>query len=460
MNPSTFVKTVLICGVASTGLLACHSIEDAGSPPSDPFEKWSGETSAAEIALIDSYNDPSALEPDFERGFEQLPLGGRADTTPWTDSYWPKNKGGISYRWQTGESHTYQSPDRDTILSMSETEIARLSPSEKYDLYAGSYDYALTTRIKSENSANESGWTGYCHGWTPASYRFKEPTPIVVTNPDGVRIAFGSSDIKALLTYFQGEVVMDQYSVRGLGIAQPVRTIGSTCSQNDPRLPQCYDTNPGAFHITLANYVGVRKEPFGIDATTTYEKWNHPVYQYSTQVISRGRPDPAVDGVAERVYVQSDVTYALEIEPAWDAKTGTAEYPKKTKQYLYTLDLDDSGQIIGGEWLTRTNGGQFMTLTAATEYLLTMDDNGDGQPDLTVDQVKESIWQYFDFPDYAWNQDVARLPSTFTPVSSKYAIAFATQSSRKALYEYMGLLKTLYEQSTGESCATDPNLCD
>ena len=61
-----------------------------------------------------------------------------------------------------------------------------------------------------------------------------------------------------------------------------------------------------------------------------------------------------------------------------------------------------------------------MTLTAATEYLLTLDDNGDGQPDLTVDQVKGSIWQYFDFPDYAWNQDAARLPSTFTPAASKY----------------------------------------
>jgi hypothetical protein len=46
---------------------------------------------------------------------------------------------------------------------------------------------------------------GLCHGWAPASITYAEPKPITVTNADGITIPFGSSDIKAQLTYFAAE---------------------------------------------------------------------------------------------------------------------------------------------------------------------------------------------------------------------------------------------------------------
>ena len=153
------------------------------------------------------------------------------------------------------------------------------------------------------------------------------------------------------------------------------------------------------------------------------------------------------------------MTYTVEIEPNWDPKNNTAGYTKKTKNYFYTIELDAQGQIIGGEWLTQMQNGQFITLAGATDYLLTRDDNGDGQPDMTLDQVKGAIWQYFDFPDYVWTQERGTFPKTFVMPSSGYAIAFKTESAREALYNYFGKLPALYAASTGESCATDADLC-
>ena len=85
---------------------ACNSIDLPQETPDAPLEKWTGDPSLGDPSLMDAYNDPADLEPDFVRRFDDLPLSGTADQIPWTDSYWPKNKGGISYRWQTEQAHT------------------------------------------------------------------------------------------------------------------------------------------------------------------------------------------------------------------------------------------------------------------------------------------------------------------------------------------------------------------
>ena len=71
-----------------------------------PSDVVSEKTSENADFTKDYYNDPLRMDPTFETQFDRLPTDGSAKKLPWTDTYWPKNKGGISYRWQTGESHT------------------------------------------------------------------------------------------------------------------------------------------------------------------------------------------------------------------------------------------------------------------------------------------------------------------------------------------------------------------
>ena len=422
---------------------ACGQIEDGD--PSTAVKSTEDE------GLQGYYDDPARVDENYERHFDRLALIGAATKIPWTDSYWPKNKGGIAYRWLTNESHNYQEIPYEDALNLSEEEVGRLSPAEKYDLFVGNREYALTFRIKGENRPTTPAWQGYCHGWTAASIAFEEPTPILVTNPDGLRIPFGSSDIKALLTYLQGEIVTsNHWGKETIPFLQNTRSVGATCLSDDPNDPSCIDTHPAAFHIIMANEIGRKGRAFGIDATTTREKWNHPVHTYRTTVLNRYAPssDANADTV-EVVLVETEVFYTTEIEPYWEATTGTANHADKSATYTYALELNRDGEIIDGEWVTMWDG-QPITLSHWIAWLSEIDENNDGILDYSWDQVKALTWDNFQFPDYVWLQDAAEFSPTFRMPVSKYELMANTVSTREKLYQYMSQLEDLYVWSTGQ----------
>jgi hypothetical protein len=42
----------------------------------------------------------------------------------------------------------------------------------------------------------------------------------------------------------------------------------------------CRDTNPGSFHVVLANMLGIQKKALVEDRTFDYEVWNQPIRGY------------------------------------------------------------------------------------------------------------------------------------------------------------------------------------
>ncbi len=429
-----------LCLLTLALAVGCADPQDHFGPNGTISQKASNHAAFA----TDYYNDPMRIDANFETRFAALPTMGSAKRLPWTDTYWPKNKGGIAYRWQTDESHTYTSPTYDAALEMSEEALAKLSPTEKYDLYAGNKAYTLTHRIKAENRKEETDWQGYCHGWTQASIHFDEPQPVVMTNADGLRIPFGSSDIKALLTYFQGEVVHSQFSVEQLPFKQEVTMIGSLCTSNKSSDPACADVNPGAFHVIMTNMVGIRSEAFGIDATTTAQKWNQPVHTYASQVLERWIPETEDPNIVEAVGVRSAVTYTAEIEPQWQATTGTSLHSDHTKTYHYVLYLDSEKKITGGEWAIPLQDGSLATFEQLREYFVESDENGDGEPDNTSEMVDGLMWQYFDIPDYAWVQGRGAFSQTYEPPFGPYAFINNSVTTRVQLYNYLAKLDEIY----------------
>ena len=453
--------TFLSLTVSITG---CNSLDDAGPTGleeatypqsfqgSEPVRDMKADQHwgmTESIGEIDGYNEPTRIDPNFETRYVLLPVFGQASSIPWTDTYWPRNKGGISHRWQTDEAHTYVSPTFDELRAMSPEEINKLSPTEKYDIFAGNYDYTLTLRIKSGNKPTEAGWTGYCHGWTMASIHFEEPRPVTLTNADGITVTFGSSDIKALLTYFQGEVVRTTYSKYEMPFKAEITTVGTLCGSSNPIDRGCVDSNPGAFHVVMANMLGKQGKAFGIDADNKYEKWNHPVHKFRSQNLGSFEPSVGASSEAvEELLIVSEVTYTIEIQPQWDMTNGTDKHADKTKAYAYTLELNKDGEIIGGQWVHRLEDGAYMTLTEVYEYFRTLDENGDGNPDVTEDQLKESVWHYFDFPDYVWYQEKGEFSDTFEQPASSYTLMANTKSSRKILYDYFAKLGDIYRAAT------------
>lgn len=441
--------TLLLCSALAAG--CTYDASELGLVPnSDQLLELAAQSQHAltdeDVAMpgvIDEINNPRNIDPDFTMNLAALPTKASLATEPWSDSYWPEDHGGISYRWQRRESFG-RLLAQDEIGQMDPVDISKLSPAEKYDLFAGSHEWGLTQRAIAETSPNEPGWAGYCHGWAPASLQFPEPQPVTVFNDDGVEIRFGSSDIKALLTYFSGQVIPTTYSTDVLSFGVAPRGIGSMCGHGRADLPSCYDANPGALHVVLGNQIGLRGKGFVLEVDPTYEKWNQPVFAYDSEQLGRRAPSPgAAEGAVEEVIVATTVSWGQEIEPLWEPVVGTHQQVTTDRRYLYTLELDGNGDVIGGQWLVRTQGGQFVTMSAAWNVLMEWDANGDGQPDMTRDEASVQLFQWFPIPDFAWVQDEAVLPTEFEPIYSYWELVGGSLTTRRNLHGYFGRLHEL-----------------
>ncbi len=322
--------------VSST--LACGP---SGQRPPELKEAWN------------AANDPLLLDGQFERLFSNLPLSGRLASRPWTDSYWPSYLGGISQRWRSDlgpkEQFTYQSPTREQVSNMTVAQLADLSPAEKYDIYMDRYDYPTVKRERERVNPDNATWEGMCHGWAAAALNFKEPKPIALISQSGVRVPFASSDIKALLSYYQGDVAY-----------APSKMLGMRCDMDlikNPSAiryhPECRGINAGALHVALTNLVGTQKHGFVAEVARGFEVWNQPVYAFSGRIVGEQPPSlKAAPGTVKEFIVAMKMSYAVEVEPRWEALNDSDYWSGVAAVYNYTIELDDQDRIIGGAWLS------------------------------------------------------------------------------------------------------------
>jgi hypothetical protein len=289
-------------------------------------------------------NDPINMGEGYVTEFARLPLSASLEKTPWSDSYWPSVEGGISARWQGG-GPMFQ-PKLWLLRRMPQERLARMSPAEKYDVFIGNYNYDIKSQERRRTRGSNAGWEGICHGWAAASMLYEEPDAVTLQGENGIEVPFGASDVKALLSFYLAQVA-----------EAPTRMLGERCNENLRRKPAagqspaCRDTNAGAFHVVLTNMLGLQKKGFIIDRDRSDQVWNQPVWHYEIQVEGKGEPSPgAAPGTVEEVTVSSNVSYVMEVHPHWDALGDNS--PSFTAEYRYRLELDGSGKIIGGEWLT------------------------------------------------------------------------------------------------------------
>jgi hypothetical protein len=294
-----------------------------------------------------SANDPLNLSYQYSRKFSALPLQGQTATQPWTDWYWPSRSGGVGFRWITGETpFVYASPSLSQLKQMSYNELASLSPAEKFDLFRGDLSYSTVRSERQRTSPYEPEWAGICHGWAPAAFLYNEPQPVVLQAPNGLKIPFGSSDIKAMLSYYLAQVANG-----------PVRFLGTRCDIDlatapyGALSPECRDTNAGAFHVVLANQIGLMRKSFIADITRDAEVWNQPISGFRSRVIGerQGASPGAAPGTVREVTLETSMAYVSEITPVWEL-VGARNDVLDSAAYRYRLELNSAGDIVGGEW--------------------------------------------------------------------------------------------------------------
>jgi hypothetical protein len=281
----------------------------------------------------------------------------------WSGDYWATARGGIAYHWQNGgysrswRDYIYPVKTESELRSMSQGEFDRLSASEKFDLYLGDHNFALTreefrrTQAAVDSSGQVPGWFGICHGWAPAALLEHDPGNVAtVDGPYGKKINFYNGDLKAIVSRQYADARVDNYFLGGRCNDEHVERDSSGRVLRS----ECRDSNPGSLHLTLADYIGKQGKGFVADVELGAQVWNQPIVGYSAsfsneRYLSQDRNyNYAAPGTAKLVDVRLSLKYLVESNPTKDRSAPNLD----TMDLAYTLELDSAGYIIGGEWIS------------------------------------------------------------------------------------------------------------
>ncbi len=354
---------------------------------------------------------------------------------PWGGSYWPLYQGMIANNYQDKDYDTHiftarsnlfwRKNSRDykkrtqeihpNIYNLSEEELGRLSPSEKYDLILGDTTFDLTNRIWSfaNTWGNEkkwgflssieisdgqilpksnrfmAHWEGICHGWAVAAGHTPRPRKTVyVKLPNGKKLPVYPNDIKALISLtwanstIQSNVIVEGNRCNRKNPDTDIygRYIDLVKDRDDTELyPRCADVHPGIFHVSMINILGVEGRSFVVDKNPEAPVSNQPVSGYelyyfnprsgkrhrlSRAILSRndyGEDDPFRKSrhpeSTHIVGVEVKLKYTDWENPRAELYNSSANDSINDFSFTYDLELNASGEVIGGQWRVKRKGG-------------------------------------------------------------------------------------------------------
>ncbi len=334
-------------------------------------------------ALVDGAHPINNVFEVESKGLNQSSL----DQAPWSGDYWPLYRGILGNRyldesrpylsdWKEFYDYSTQFNFYEIFQSENSVAINALSVSEKYDLMTGDRAGTLTQamwdqgREYYEVDGSVESWMGICHGWAAAAVMVPRPyQSIQVMAFDGkTKLNFNPSELKGLASYLWANADF------------PRRFIGGRCNFKDvkrdengrPLAPECFDTNPATWFISVVNQIGIAQRGFVMDATPDYEVWNQPVYGYKIQYFNPETLTPSdklSDSIIERESFTKDkfkkyrtnnavkmvgieMTVQYLVEESANARTSDTPLDDnfRTVTYIFDLELDAKGKILGGEW--------------------------------------------------------------------------------------------------------------
>lgn len=291
-------------------------------------------------ALTQGVSEEIILELNMSLNFDLLPMSGetRDKEKFWSGDSWRLSRGAINFRWNSTnqESFNYHSPGSREVTAMSLNELKKLSPAEKYDLFMGRYDYPLKREVDWLARSGIESWEGLCHGWAGASLNHREPTAKVLTNPDGLNIPFGVSDIKALLSYTYSKLLISDGQSAGKRCENDQIVEDENCDD---------DLTAIAFHAVLTNKLGLRGESFIADLDRYKEVWNHPILSFESTILKMKTTSSGRSAI-----ISTRLSYIDVVERnAWEALPDVISY----MTVKYELKIDRRGNMVGGNWISR-----------------------------------------------------------------------------------------------------------
>jgi hypothetical protein len=354
---------------------------------------------------------------------------------PWGGSFWPLNQGQIantyqdknfsvyhgalsglevlSWKYNYAKYQTRKEKVHPKIYDLDEKELAKLAPSEKYDILLGDTSFDLTNRVwKYASTWGESKkwgflssidlpagyripdaskmmatWEGICHGWAVAAGHYDRPEKTVwVTLPNNKKMPFYPNDLKALISLmWANSTVQDAVIVEGLRCNQARpdkdefgRFIDTELDKDDKSLlPRCADVHPAIYHASIVNILGIEGRSFVVDKSSKASIANQPVAGYEYTYYN---PDNGKDGTLEASALSVEnypkdpfkdarnadtrfivgVAMTLKYTDWEDPIVHDTNYASDDKisdfKFNYDLELDANYKIVGGQWRVSKDG--------------------------------------------------------------------------------------------------------
>ena len=332
---------------------------------------------------------------DYTKGASKFKFS--ATETPWGAYYFPMNQGGISQRWQDKRNRKYFYPlnynkvevepeldpfedvddtpifpeyefvkinldeTKNKIYALSENQINKLSPIEKFDLYKSDYDFKGSMYEKMQHGEYRKGflllkyWNGFCNGARAAGALAPEPVkPISVMNAEGVKITFQPADLKALLSasYFYPEYTS---------------YLGYKTKLQVGRKLNAYAPNAAAFDIALRTYMAKYKKAFFMDKDPTHHLSNVTIIGYDRKIVKIGKIKKKdrkkyklSANAVKAVKIVNEIEYLAEVKiKETNGETRHAIASGEHSHFLkakYTLFVDKDNKIIDGHITRRYSG--------------------------------------------------------------------------------------------------------
>lgn len=409
-----------------------------------PYKPYSTEQIKTRLSAL--YEGEGYIANIYEmekRGLNQA----NTKVQPWGGSYWPLNQGMIANNYQNKDYTTFifsirkhldwkknvrdskrrTSKVHSRVYDLDEKDLAKLAPSEKYDLLLGDTSFDLTNRIwdYAETWGNEKKWgflsaieipdgyripnanklmalwEGICHGWAVAAGHSPRPEKTVtVTLPNGKKMPFYPNDIKALVSLMwanstiQSNVIFEgnRCNKKNPDKDKYGRYIDTEIDRDDTELvPRCADVHPAIFHVSMVNLLGVEGRSFVVDKTAEAAIANQPVsgyelYYYNPKSGNEGTLKSAAISVEEygnkdpfKVSRNPETTHIVGVNVK--LKYVDWEYPRKKEtnspeddkisdfDFNYDLEINAEGNVVGGQWrVTKKSGRNFIGKTHQPDF--------------------------------------------------------------------------------------------
>ncbi|KAE8997507.1 hypothetical protein PR002_g19013 [Phytophthora rubi] len=304
----------------------------------------------------------------MEMNLSKLPTVGVHAPSPWAGPYWPTYQDSINIVWS--EDQPSPAEKYATAFGLDVTDFMnKVSKDTGVDSQSSrkkcSSDSDCSTLTDGSSCAIRTGktsgyciptWFGICHAWAPAA--ILEAEPICPVTHNGV--TFQPLDIKALIS--------DVYDGASVGtVFTGTRFNGGTDSTDEygRHSSNAYrDLNPAYFHIAAANILGKLNTTFVVDVTADSQVWNQPVRGfkvYEQTAMSLEEAAQTFYGLEEYpwnaaaksiVYVKTRLSWIVETYTDGGlVSSGQIDKFTTGAYYYYLLEMDDDGNIVGGEWV-------------------------------------------------------------------------------------------------------------